>query len=75
MLSADRMPSQLSSLAARLRDRFEWGLTVPIAAPDLPTRLTVLRRLTNEAGLETSEAPSPSSPSGSTPTSASCAGP
>ena len=55
VLSADRMPSQLSSLAARLRDRFEWGLTVPIAAPDLPTRLTVLRRLTNEAGLETSE--------------------
>ena len=55
VLSADRMPSQLSSLAARLRDRFEWGLTVPIAAPDLPTRLTVLRRLTNEAGLETSD--------------------
>ena len=55
VLSADRMPSQLSALAARLRDRFEWGLTVRIAAPDLPTRLTVLRRLTNEAGLETSD--------------------
>ena len=28
VLSADRIPSELSTLAARLRDRFEWGLTV-----------------------------------------------
>jgi chromosomal replication initiator protein len=35
-----------------LRDRFEWGLTVPVEPPDLPTRLTVLRRLAREAGVE-----------------------
>jgi len=52
VLSADRIPSELSSLAARLRDRFEWGLTVPIEPPNLATRLTVLRRLVQEAGVE-----------------------
>jgi chromosomal replication initiator protein len=52
VLSADRLPSQLSALAERLRDRFEWGLTVPVDHPDLATRLTVLRRLAREAGLE-----------------------
>jgi chromosomal replication initiator protein len=51
VLSADRLPSELSTLESRLRDRFEWGLTVPVAAPDLATRLTVLRRLAREAGL------------------------
>jgi chromosomal replication initiator protein len=53
VLSADRLPSELSTLESRLRDRFEWGLTVPVGAPDLATRLTVLRRLAREAGLET----------------------
>jgi chromosomal replication initiator protein len=52
VLSADRVPSELATLAERLRDRFEWGLTVPVGHPDLATRLTVLRHLAREAGLE-----------------------
>jgi chromosomal replication initiator protein len=52
VLSADRLPSELSTLASRLRDRFEWGLTVPVDPPDLPTRLAVLQRLAREAGLD-----------------------
>ena len=52
VLSADRLPNELSTLEARLRDRFEWGLTIPVEAPDLATRLTVLRHLAREAGLE-----------------------
>ncbi len=52
VLSADRLPSELSTLATRLRDRFEWGLTIPIGRPDLPTRLAVLQHLAREAGLE-----------------------
>jgi chromosomal replication initiator protein len=52
VLSADRIPSELSSLASRLRDRFEWGLTVSVERPNLPTRLAVLRRLARDAGLE-----------------------
>jgi chromosomal replication initiator protein len=52
VLSADRIPSELSTLASRLRDRFEWGLTVPVEPPNLATRLTVLRRLVEESGIE-----------------------
>lgn len=52
VLSADRIPSELSTLATRLRDRFEWGLTVPVAPPNRATRLAVLQRLLHEAGVE-----------------------
>jgi chromosomal replication initiator protein len=52
VLSADRIPSELSTLASRLRDRFEWGLTVAVEPPNLATRLTVLKRLVRESGVE-----------------------
>ncbi len=52
VLSADRIPSDLSTLETRLRDRFEWGLTVAVEPPNLATRLTVLRRLVREAGVD-----------------------
>jgi chromosomal replication initiator protein len=53
VLSADRIPSDLSTLETRLRDRFEWGLTIAVEPPNLATRLTVLRRLVREAGVDT----------------------
>jgi chromosomal replication initiator protein len=53
VLSADRIPSELSILESRLRDRFEWGLTVAVEPPNLATRLAVLRRLVSEAGVDT----------------------
>jgi chromosomal replication initiator protein len=56
VLSADRIPSELSTLASRLRDRFEWGLTVAVEPPNLATRLTVLRRLVQESGVEIADA-------------------
>ncbi len=52
VLSADRTPAEISTLADRLSDRFEWGLTVPLDSPNLATRLAVLRHLVTEAGLE-----------------------
>jgi chromosomal replication initiator protein len=55
VLSSDRTPSQLSTLAERLRDRFEWGLTVAVEPPNLATRVTVLRRLVRGAGLPDGE--------------------
>jgi len=55
VLSADRIPSELSTLAARLRDRFEWGLTASVEPPNLATRLAVLRRLVREAGVEVAD--------------------
>ena len=48
VLTADRIPAELSALAARLRDRFEWGLTVALEPPDLPTRLVFLANLARE---------------------------
>jgi chromosomal replication initiator protein len=52
VLSADRIPSELSTLASRLRDRFEWGLTIAVEPPNLATRLAVLKRLVMESGVE-----------------------
>jgi chromosomal replication initiator protein len=48
VLTADRMPSELSALAERLRDRFEWGLTAAVEPPDLSTRLVFLANLVKE---------------------------
>jgi chromosomal replication initiator protein len=48
VLTADRVPAELSGLVERLRDRFEWGLTVPIEPPDLATRLVFLGNLARE---------------------------
>lgn len=45
VLSSDRPPQALSRLEERLRDRFEWGLCVPIEAPDVRTRLALAWRL------------------------------
>jgi chromosomal replication initiator protein len=53
-LSCDRPPEALSRLAERLRDRFDWGLRVELAAPDLRTRITLLQHLANR---EPSDAP------------------
>ena len=52
VLSADTDPSEIEGLTERLSDRFEWGLAVELGAPDLATRLTVLRQLIDEAGIE-----------------------
>ena len=48
VLTADRVPAELSRLAERLRQRFEWGLTVELEPPDLPTRLIFLANLVRE---------------------------
>jgi chromosomal replication initiator protein len=48
VLTADRLPRELHAIAERLRDRFEWGLTVPLEPPDLSTRLVFLANLARE---------------------------
>ncbi len=49
VLSSDRPPEALSRLAARLRDRFRWGLQVELDPPDLRTRIALVWRLAADA--------------------------
>ena len=55
VLSSDRPPEALSRLAERLRDRFQWGLTVELGTPDLRTRTALLWRMTLEGSLDLPE--------------------
>jgi chromosomal replication initiator protein len=44
VLTSDRLPRDMDALEDRLRDRFESGLVTDVRPPDVPTRLTVLRK-------------------------------
>ena len=44
VLTSDRPPRDLQALEDRLRERFQAGLVADVAPPDLPTRMTILRK-------------------------------
>ncbi|NLL04608.1 MAG: chromosomal replication initiator protein DnaA [Clostridiaceae bacterium] len=54
ILSSDKSPKEIVTLEDRLRSRFEWGLIADMQAPDIETRIAILRK---KAQLENLDVP------------------
>ncbi len=52
VLTSDRPPHDLQALEDRLRERFQAGLVADIGAPDLPTRMAILRKRADHDHIE-----------------------
>ena len=51
VLTCDRYPKEVNGLEERLKSRFGWGLTVAIESPELETRVAIINKKAEQAGI------------------------
>lgn len=52
ILTCDRYPKEVDGLEERLKSRFGWGLTIAIEPPELETRVAILQKKAEQAGID-----------------------
>lgn len=52
IISSDKLPSEIKQLEERLVSRFSWGLVAKINEPCFETRMAILRRKTQQRGVQ-----------------------
>lgn len=55
IITSDRLPKEIPSIEQRLVSRFEWGMVADIGAPDLETRMAILRTKLQKKGVNLDE--------------------
>ena len=54
ILTCDRYPKEIDGVEERLKSRFGWGLTVAVEPPELETRVAILKKKAEQAGIDLS---------------------